>query len=444
MIARARLHRVRDDLPPASWKERIGHAGARIGHLVGYVFHTLIRFSGPTSSQRPGMARSVAKAATVRQRAISLGDTTITYRHRVSRRARRLRFEVRPGNGLEVTTPPGISVARIEAVMREKTDWITKMLVRYAQPPLSVVETPLQSGALLPLRVATCAWSSKPRHPGRRKTTIMGEGDTAALSSLTDSPDAVQSGHRDAGTDVRRDMSSPNGWRTGMRNSATSFGRIAIRDQKSRWGSCSRQGNLNFNWRLLLAPLAVLDYIVIHELAHSKRVTIHRASGRWWLSSVQTIANIAPGCASMAPNSIFKVGAKVPGGESQSTIYINSLRLIRYVVSQSHAIAGRESRWASLPAFFRPALSRYALFALLPVTAVDAPYTSPVSPHRAFHPFAWPDFCKITPRGRRTLSIAVALCNKSATAHQRSCLGMVHSITHKSFTVHPLRRMVML
>lgn len=55
--------------------------------------------------------------------------------------------------------------------------------------------------------------------------------------------------------------------------------RIFIKEQRSLWGSCSTQGNLNFNLRLLEAPLEVLDYVVIHELAHLKEMN---HSKRFW------------------------------------------------------------------------------------------------------------------------------------------------------------------
>jgi predicted metal-dependent hydrolase len=66
------------------------------------------------------------------------------------------------------------------------------------------------------------------------------------------------------------------------------YGRVGITNARRRWGSCSHKGNLNFSWRLVLAPIEVIDYVVAHELTH---LEVKDHSRRFW----KKVGSIYPG-----------------------------------------------------------------------------------------------------------------------------------------------------
>jgi predicted metal-dependent hydrolase len=196
----------------------------------------------------------------------------IPYRIRRSDRARRARIVV-DADGVEVVVPRRMALRHVEPFVAEKQRWIERTLERYRQEPLAELwdggSVPYL-GERLELRVKVEPGRVRP-HVARRGDRLLvkvGERGEPAIS------DALERWYRRQARDVVAARLDAATARAGTR-----WTRLSIRGQRTRWASCSQDGAMSFNWRLLLAPVEILDYVVEHEVAHLE-VLDH--SPRFW------------------------------------------------------------------------------------------------------------------------------------------------------------------
>ena len=188
----------------------------------------------------------------------------IDYRIRRSERARRVRVTIDPARGVEVVLPRRAAEREAAAAVRELRPWIER---RFAE-----LDRARQAVAA---RGATVPYLGNALHlvPEPARTRVHRRGDDLLVPSGDYRPALERWYRRAARTEIapRLDRATAQ---AGSRYTA-----LTIRSQKTRWGSCSRSGAMSFNWRLLLAPEPVLDYVIWHEVCH---LQIMDHSPRFW------------------------------------------------------------------------------------------------------------------------------------------------------------------
>jgi predicted metal-dependent hydrolase len=171
-------------------------------------------------------------------------------------RARRITLRVTDA-GVVVTAPPHVSDGELQRVIVNRADWIAESLARQRADrtaPLAIGDRVPYLGDALDLVPGT----RRAAHRTPAGLAVPGDGATGA---------AVVRWYRGAARTHFTDLVADWAPRIGV----TPAG-IAIRDQRTRWGSASARGTVSFNWRLIMAAPVVAEYVAVHELVHLRHM----------------------------------------------------------------------------------------------------------------------------------------------------------------------------
>ena len=188
----------------------------------------------------------------------------LAYRIRRSDRASRVRVSVDPHGDVEVVLPRRSPASAAPAAVAELRPWIERRLRDAGAVRAAIAargHTLPYLGTALELR------------PEPQRSRVHRRGDALLVPAEAGrAPEAIERWYRRAAAkEIAPRLDAA------VRALGTRYTSLSIRGQRTRWGSCSARGAMSFNWRLLLAPEPVLDYVVWHEACHL-RVLDHSPS----------------------------------------------------------------------------------------------------------------------------------------------------------------------
>lgn len=196
--------------------------------------------------------------------AIRIGDPAIEVRLRRSARARRMVLRVAQAERAPtLILPLHVPVAQARAFLGDQEGWLRRHLA--ARP----LRAPVGEGTVLPFADRTLTVQGAAGRAVVLREGVLGVPGPSDRHGARVGAWLREEARRTCVAAVDRHAGT-----LGLRP-----GRISLRDPRSRWGSCTASGDLMFSWRLIMAPSAVLDYVVAHEVAHLAELNHSR---RFW------------------------------------------------------------------------------------------------------------------------------------------------------------------
>lgn len=248
----------------------------RVGLTVGVFFSFVSRFRAPQP---------------VAAEALQIGSRTVPLLVVRNPRARRYLLRLRPDGAARVTIPRGGSRSEAQSFIERNRGWLEQQLERQrAQPRLPAAWPPgaeiLFRGELVRIAVGAAgaiqvgaetieAHGARIGAPASRYGSLPLGTESVAVDDATADLRPVIERHLRALAGVELPARVAE---LAARHQFSGL-RVTVRNQKSRWGSCSRRGAISLNWRLIQAPALVRDYIILHELAHLRQMN---HSDRFW------------------------------------------------------------------------------------------------------------------------------------------------------------------
>lgn len=201
----------------------------------------------------------------------------VPYRHQIHPRSRSFKIKIEPNGEVVVVTPPHYSTYLLKRFVDDHQDWIVrnraKILAKsqhaadpnhvsiFGQQYLKKIE--YSPKYPVGIRITNKELIYNPINPLATAAKLKTESEKSLNNFLkTTAEKYLRPRTKQIATTMHQ-----------------TYGTLTLREQKTRWGSCSSDGNLNFNWRLVHYEPAIIDYVIIHELAH--RTHMNHSAAFW-------------------------------------------------------------------------------------------------------------------------------------------------------------------